>query len=254
LKPVPVVLEVKPKKDNESSVIKKEIKMVVDKNQLKQLKVTDVNSEKYLLFLNESLLKYEINTPLRISHFLSQTLHESGMFKYSEELASGEAYEGRTDLGNTQPGDGVFFKGRGLIQVTGRNNYKKYGDYVGIDFISEPTKLAEPKYAVDSAGWYWITKVVVGKNLNNFADEDFATLITYLINGGYNGTGHRLGLLKKCYVVFGVPNNEDRLRSHFEYMKKNLINENRKPSEKAMLKAYPDLPSIQKLESEVYSY
>src|SRR6478736_7421705 len=74
--------------------------------------------------INSTLPKYLINTPTRIAAFLAQIAHESGQFRYVKELASGEAYEGRKDLGNTQPGDGKKFKGRGLIQITGRNNYE----------------------------------------------------------------------------------------------------------------------------------
>lgn len=109
-------------------------------------------------YLNITLKQYEINTPLRISHFLAQVLHESGGFKFSEEIASGEPYEGRKDLGNTNTGDGKLFKGRGYIQITGRYNYKLYSDYKGIDFLSNPKLLATPQYAMDSAGWFWDTK------------------------------------------------------------------------------------------------
>ncbi|NCC41627.1 MAG: hypothetical protein EOM21_19850, partial [Gammaproteobacteria bacterium] len=103
-----------------------------------------------------TLGKYAISTPLRIAHFLGQTGHESGKGKYTEELASGRAYEGRRDLGNTQRGDGVKFKGRGLIQVTGRYNVTRYARYLGrLDLIADPEPLALPEYACDSAGWYW---------------------------------------------------------------------------------------------------
>ncbi|MCX7219989.1 MAG: glycoside hydrolase family 19 protein, partial [Burkholderiales bacterium] len=81
----------------------------------------------FLAGLNATMLEFNINTPLRLASFLAQVGHESGQLKYLKELASGDAYEGRKDLGNTQAGDGVRFKGRGLIQITGRANYKACG-------------------------------------------------------------------------------------------------------------------------------
>ena len=130
-----------------------------------------------------------INTPLRQAHFLAQTGHESGDLLYSEELASGEAYEGRTDLGNTQPGDGPKFKGRGLIQLTGRANYVAYGQSIGQDLTIDGkwTKVAtDPSLAVDVACWFW-TK----HGLNAFADKDDLLTITHRINGGENGLPDR---------------------------------------------------------------
>lgn len=140
----------------------------------------DINQ--FLQPLNDAMEKYEINTPLRISAFLAQVAHESGQLKYTLEIASGAAYEGRKDLGNTHAGDGVRFKGRGLIQITGRTNYEKLSKEIGIDFISNPALLEGPVYASLSAAWFWNTK-----NLNRLADAKNFLLITKRINGGYNG-------------------------------------------------------------------
>src|SRR5690606_7014441 len=97
---------------------------------------------------------------------------ESGELRYKEELASGSAYEGRSDLGNTHTGDGKRFKGRGDIQITGRDNYQRYSDYTGEDFINHPERLASEPWATDSAGWFWS----VYRNLNPIADAgDFLT-------------------------------------------------------------------------------
>lgn len=155
--------------------------------------------QEILPFLNSTLKKYEINTPMRVSHFLAQVLHESGGFKFSKEIASGEAYEGRRDLGNTQKGDGVKYKGRGYIQITGRFNYESYKMYTGIDFITFPELLESPKHAIDSAGWFW--KI---KNLNALADKDEFTKITKTINGGTNGIEDRRQYLHKCKDLFGL--------------------------------------------------
>jgi len=109
--------------------------------------------------LIKAMKEYGITSPLEKAHFLAQVSHESGRFQYREELASGKAYEGRKDLGNTQPGDGVRFKGRGYIQVTGRANYTKYNQYLksrGItdDIVKNPSLVAT-KYAADVSAWYW---------------------------------------------------------------------------------------------------
>src|SRR5450631_4424983 len=92
-------------------------------------------------FINDTCVKFDISTPIRQLCFPAQVGHESGSLFFTEELASGQAYEGRKDLGNIQPGDGVKFKGRGLIQITGRNNYKAVSDALRTDFIINPTLL-----------------------------------------------------------------------------------------------------------------
>jgi putative chitinase len=146
----------------------------------------------------------QINTPLRIAHFLAQVGHESLDFRYAEELASGEDYEGREDLGNTHPGDGKKFKGRGLIQLTGRSNYVAYGKHKGRDFVTSPNYsliATDANLAVDVSCWYWDTH-----GLNSLADKDDVKAITKVINGGYNGLPDREARLSraKCFLV--IPN------------------------------------------------
>lgn len=148
--------------------------------------------EEHLKYLIPWLEKFEINTKLRVIHFLAQTLHESCEFYYTEEIASGEDYEGRTDLGNVNPGDGRLYKGRGLIQVTGRYNYSQISRDFGIDFIETPYALATVEFAGSSAVWYWNSR-----GLNDLADNDFFDSITYQINGGYNGYNDRLNYLEE---------------------------------------------------------
>jgi putative chitinase len=120
---------------------------------------TEENRQKYLPFLNKYMPEYGI-TDDRQAAFIAQIGHESAQLKYVEEIASGAAYEGRKDLGNTQPGDGKRFKGRGLIQITGRKNYQQISDAWGVDFVTKPELLATPEYAVKSACWWYKNNVL----------------------------------------------------------------------------------------------
>lgn len=143
-----------------------------------------------------------IDTPRRQAHFLAQIGHESGELRFHEEIASGEAYEGRRDLGNTQPGDGRRFKGRGLIQLTGRANYSAYGKAIGreAEILAHPELIAsDPLLCVDVAGWFWEQR-----NLNAQADADSIRGITYRINGGYNGLKDRMRLLQRAKSLLGA--------------------------------------------------
>jgi putative chitinase len=154
------------------------------------------HAAKYIQPLMAAMDANQINTPLRKAHFLAQLGHESASMAYATEIASGNAYEGRADLGNTQPGDGPLFKGRGLIQITGRNNYRAYGKARNRDFITgdNPNLLASnPNLAADSAGWFWDTR-----NLNDLADQDDVLAITKKINGGTNGLDDRKLRLNIC--------------------------------------------------------
>jgi putative chitinase len=158
--------------------------------------------DRYTAPLVAGMKQRSISTPLRQAHFLAQLGHESMSFVYSEELASGEAYEGREDLGNTQPGDGQRFKGRGLIQLTGRSNYEAYGEDKGRDFTSEnnPSLIAtDPGLAVDVSCWFWNNH-----NLNSLADADNVMGITHIINGGYNGIDDRKAYLRRAKFFLGL--------------------------------------------------
>lgn len=143
--------------------------------------------------------EYTITTPRRLAAFIAQVAHESGELRYTEELADGKAYEGRADLGNTEPGDGELFKGRGLIQITGRANYQKLSDAWGMPLILHPEILEEPESAARSAAWFWQSK-----GLNSLADGDKFGSITKLINGGYNGIDSRLAYWLKARTQLRV--------------------------------------------------
>lgn len=160
---------------------------LISLEQLKAIAKYGRGLDKLIQPLNDTLLRYGIDTPLRISHFLGQVIHESGSFRYMKEIASGKAYEGRKDLGNTQKGDGVRFKGRAYLQLTGRSNYTQYSDFCNEDFISHPEKVEELPWAIDVAGWFWSTR-----GLNEIADTDNLRRITKRINGGYTHIDDRI--------------------------------------------------------------
>ena len=131
---------------------------------------------------------YGINTKLRAAHFIAQAAHESAHFRTLEEYATGRAYEGRQDLGNVTPGDGVKYKGRGIFQLTGRHNYKKFG---GILLLNNPELASAPRLSVLTAMEYWGSH-----SLNDLADIDDVNAVTKRINGGYNGLEDRQNYLK----------------------------------------------------------
>ena len=124
--------------------------------------------------------------PTERAMFLAQMAHESGNFRYDEEIASGQAYEGRADLGNTQPGDGVRYKGRGYIQLTGRANYRDYGNRLGVDLENNPDLAKDPNIAADIAIAYWQQRVD-----RNAARAGDVRTVTRNINGGLNGLADR---------------------------------------------------------------
>lgn len=151
-----------------------------------------------LVVLEPAMREGGINTKLRKAAFIAQTAHESGGFYYREELASGDAYEGRRDLGNTQPGDGRRYKGRGYIQLTGRANYAEAGRDLGLDLLNFPELAAQPKNAARIAAWFWNKK-----KLNALADQGPAAFdsITRRINGALRGKPQRDAIYHRALQI-----------------------------------------------------
>lgn len=166
---------------------------------------SEKNRHKFLPYLNQYMMEYNINTVERQAAFLAQIGHESAQLAYTEEIASGRIYEGRRDLGNIEKGDGMKYKGRGLLQITGRHNYLQLDNLIsnlpmGTEFITNPELLREPLYATLTACWWWHNR-----KLNKLADtpsEENFKKITKIINGGYNGyqNRHKLWLLAKQHL------------------------------------------------------
>lgn len=150
--------------------------------------------------LNVAMGKYGIVNRLRIAAFIAQVGHESGQLRYVREIwgpmAAQVGYEGRADLGNTVKGDGSKYRGRGLIQITGRANYTMCGEALGLDLISQPELLEHPQHATMSAAWFWSTR-----GLNTLADQGQFVKITRRINGGLNGQDDRQVLYDKALKV-----------------------------------------------------
>ena len=155
--------------------------------------------------INKTLDHYEINTPLRAAAFLAQIAHESGSLNYVQEIASGASYNYRVDLGNTTNEainaahpfpPGRFYKGRGLIQITGFYNYKACGEALGVDLVHYPAMLEAPDLATKSAGWFWDKK-----HLNDYADVHDMFAITKRINGGTNGLKKRMAFYDRALHI-----------------------------------------------------
>ena len=136
---------------------------------------------------------YAINTKLRIAHFMGQVTHECAGFRTTEEFASGAAYEGRADLGNTRRGDGKRYKGRGLLQLTGRANYRRIGRILGLPLEDQPLLAADPVISLKIACEYW-----KDRKINMPADHDDLITVTRLVNGGLNGLEDRRAYLKRA--------------------------------------------------------
>lgn len=154
----------------------------------------------FALGLNRAMQAYRIDSPARMAAFLAQIGHESGQLRYVREIwgptPAQSRYEGRKDLGNTQPGDGKRFMGRGLIQITGRENYRKAGAALGLSLLDKPELLEQPEWAATSAAWWW-----ANHGLNELADAGEFEQITRRINGGLNGQRERLELWARAKEV-----------------------------------------------------
>lgn len=154
----------------------------------------------FLPFLEDAMHEFEINTPARQAAFLAQIGHESGGLHWLIEIwgpsDAQRRYEMRYDLGNIAPGDGFKYRGRGLMQTTGRANFKATGEALGVDLVARPELLSDPSLAARSAGWYW-----KARGLNALADAGDFERITKKINGGLNGYADRLGLYAAAKAV-----------------------------------------------------
>jgi len=164
-----------------------------------------------LPFLSDAMTEFAIDAPARAAAFLAQLAHESGQFRFMEELwgptDAQRRYEPVTTLsktlGNTETGDGKRFKGRGPIQLTGRANYQRFGDLLNVDLMTDPTRAARPEVAFRIAGLFWSKK-----GLNEIADKATADTfkeITRRINGGFNGLAERQAFYTVARRVLGVP-------------------------------------------------
>ncbi|MGY1448684.1 glycoside hydrolase family 19 protein [Pseudomonas chlororaphis] len=154
----------------------------------------------FVSVLNVAMQRYQIVSAKRAAAFIAQIGHESGQLLYVKELwgptQAQAKYEGRADLGNTAAGDGFKYRGRGLIQITGRANYAECGEALGLDLIDKPELLEQPQHAAMSAAWFWATR-----GLNTLADAGEFNKITRRINGGLNGLEDRLQIWVRAREV-----------------------------------------------------
>ncbi|WP_426134902.1 glycoside hydrolase family 19 protein [Pseudomonas sp. PWP3-1b2] len=150
--------------------------------------------------LNAAMNRYAIIGAPRVGAFIAQIGHESGQLRYVREIwgptAQQLGYEGRADLGNTVKGDGSKYRGRGLIQITGRANYGACGEALGLDLVNQPELLEQPQHAAMSAAWFWSTR-----GLNTLADNAEFAKITRRINGGLTGQDDRILLWERAKKV-----------------------------------------------------
>lgn len=198
--------------------------------QLKEImpQATTENINKYLTPLNDGMPKFQIDRPLRAAHFIAQVAHESGSLRYNkenlnysakalravfgkyfptDELAeqyarqpekiANRVYANRMGNGDEASGDGWKYRGRGLIQLTGHDNYQRCGQAIGLDLENDPDQVADdPSVSVSAVGWFWQTN-----NLNRLADADDIKGVTKRINGGYHGLEDRMAFLERAKSV-----------------------------------------------------
>lgn len=195
-----------------------------------QVKALTGDADRWLAPLNNALIRWEITSHAQVTMFLAQCAHESGGFKrlvenlhysaaallaawpkrftgedavamaYDEQRIAERAYGGRMGNGAEGSGDGYRYRGRGIIQLTGRDNYQRAGDAIGLDFVAQPELLEQPDWAASSAGWFWATN-----GCSALADAGDFLAITKRINGGTNGQADREGWLAKVRAIVPAP-------------------------------------------------
>lgn len=141
-----------------------------------------------------------LTTRLRICHFLAQAAHETDGFRTLQEYGGAAyfaRYDGRRDLGNVKPGDGARYHGRGVFQLTGRANYRRYGGLIGIDLEAYPERAMEPETSLRVALAYWRER-----GIDAAADADDVAKVTKLVNGGQNGLAARTRLLALAKTIW----------------------------------------------------
>ena len=218
-------------------------------------------ANKFATALNETCQLFHINTPARLAAFLAQIGHESGGLRYVAEgwgpTEAQSRYDGRKDLGNTEPGDGFRFKGRGLIQTTGRYNYGAVTKGLRAmrsdtpDFVAQPEMLEQLPWAALSAGWYWDNK-----KLNALADAGQFEAITRKINGGLNGQADRLKRYAKAQQALAaappsLPPVEDRSTYSVNVQLENDMSPFVWPAMQALAEVVPKLAGLFSSGSEV---
>ena len=173
--------------------------ITLDQLQAAMPSLPDDKAALYLPLLNAAMSEADISTPARQTFFLAELAHESNDLQWWQEFASGAAYEGRPDLGNVDPGDGMRFKGRGPIQLTGRKNYQDAGDALGLDLVEDPELVLTPEVGFRTSAWYWVTH-----DINALADAGDFDAATRAINGGLNGIDDRRRRLALAQGALGV--------------------------------------------------
>jgi putative chitinase len=177
--------------------------------QLREIMPTaPANLDQFIDPLSAAMTEFSINTPARKAAFIAQLAHESGSFRYMEEIATGSAYEMRRDLGNDRPEaiaaasaagstPGRFYKGHGPIQITGYVNHRDCGIALGLDLVHHPRLLCEPVHGCRAAAWFWKTR-----GCNELADAGMFEAVTRRINGGLNGLADRMSYWDRATEVF----------------------------------------------------
>ena len=204
---------------------------MIARNVLMSIGTPAERADKWVPWLNMTMLTYEITTPQRQAMFLAQLAHESGSFRFVEEnlnysvealqrvfkkyfptdeLAlmyarqpekiANRVYANRMGNGEESSGDGWKYRGRGIIQLTGKDNYAAFSLKANNNALLEPDLVAEPELAAMSAGWFWDTN-----GLNKLSDAGNVRAVTRRINGGFNGLADREAkYIKLITILTGV--------------------------------------------------